>query len=231
MKIKLMSAVMTVLSALYFVYVLTSKDTTLVADAVGGDPGGKVMPMFMAVFMFVGFLYITLKERPDGNGMDKDTKMLFGTTLALTILYVLLIKKIGFVICSVILVYTLEYLFATIGEKRCAKAAVAGGVGAAVISAAVYMLMRWVTKTLMAMGRGGVLPAIFTSAAFEACISLVLLTIVIILLLMTMCKALKAKGYHRVSNAAIIAFATVLILYVIFRQFFSVNLAPGLLNY
>ena len=61
LNVKLMPAFMTVLSALYFIYVLSGGDTTLSADAVGGDPGGKVLPLAMAVFMFAGFLYITLK--------------------------------------------------------------------------------------------------------------------------------------------------------------------------
>ncbi len=82
-KIKLMPAVMTVLSAMYFIYVLTSEDTILAADAVGGDPGGKVLPMVMAVFLFFGFLYITVKERPDGEKMDPGTRRLFLITLGL----------------------------------------------------------------------------------------------------------------------------------------------------
>ncbi len=231
LKFKLMPAVMTVLSALYFVYVLSSKDTILAADAVGGDPGGKIMPMAMAVFMFVGFLYITLKERPDGKAADRETNRLFAITLALTVLYVLLIRYIGFVITSVILVYTLEYLFTTIGEERRLKEAAAGGIGTTMVSTAVFLLMRFITKTLMEMGRTAVLPAIFASTAFEACISIGLLVLLTVLYVFTIGKKLKAKGFTRVSNAAIITFSTVLLLYVIFRQFFNVNLAPGLLNY
>ena len=49
LNVKLMPAFMTVLSALYFIYVLSGGDTTLSADAVGGDPGGKVLPLAMAV--------------------------------------------------------------------------------------------------------------------------------------------------------------------------------------
>ena len=71
---------MTVLSALYFVYVIMSADTILAADAIGGDPGGKILPAFMALFMFLGFLYLTLKEKPDGEPMDPGTKKLFFIT-------------------------------------------------------------------------------------------------------------------------------------------------------
>lgn len=231
MKIKLLPAIMTVLSALYFFYVLTSKDTTLVADAVGGDPGGKMLPMIMAVFMFVGFLYITIKERPDGNRMNEETKRLFCITLVLTILYVLLIKPVGFIISSVVLVYTLEYLFVTIDENRCIKEAVAGGTATVIISSAVFVVMRMITKTLMNMGRNAVLPAIFAVSTFEAGISMVFVALMTLVFVLTIGKVLKQKGQQRIANASIIAFATVLLLYVIFRQFFNVNLAAGLLNY
>ncbi|MBS7378441.1 MAG: hypothetical protein KIG41_02360 [Sphaerochaetaceae bacterium] len=60
-KIKILPLVMTVLSALYLVYVLSSEDTTLVADAVGGDTGGKLIPTMIAIFMTLGFLYVTIK--------------------------------------------------------------------------------------------------------------------------------------------------------------------------
>ena len=70
-KIKLMPAVMTVLSALYLIYVFGGENTTLVADPYGGDPGSKVLPMVMGMFLFIGFLYITITERPDGKHTDK----------------------------------------------------------------------------------------------------------------------------------------------------------------
>ncbi len=108
LKVKLMPAFMTVLSALYFIYVLSGGDTTLSADAVGGDPGGKVLPLAMAVFLFAGFLYITLKERPDGQGMDTGTKRLFLITLILSVLYVLLIRHAGFILLSSLLLYRLN---------------------------------------------------------------------------------------------------------------------------
>ena len=101
-KFNLMPAIMTVLSALYFVYVIMSEYTILAADAIGGDPCLKILPAFMALFMFLGFLYLTLKEKPDGEPMDPGTKKLFFITLVMSVLYVLLIRHIGFIILSTI---------------------------------------------------------------------------------------------------------------------------------
>ena len=173
LNVKLMPAFMTVLSALYFIYVLSGGDTTLSADAVGGDPGGKVLPLAMAVFMFAGFLYITLKERPDGQGMDPGTKKLFITTLLLSVLYVLLIRHIGFILLSSVLLYCLEYIYTTIDQDRDMKQAVLGGLGTMGITVLAYLIMRTITKSLMHLGRIGTLPGIFTASTFQALISLV----------------------------------------------------------
>ena len=231
LKVKLMPAIMTVLSALYFVYVLSSGDTTLSADAVGGDPGGKVLPMTMAVFMFVGFLYITLKERPDEKGMDPGTKKLFITTLVLSVLYVLLIRHIGFIILSSVLQYSLEYIYTTIDEDRDRKQAVTGGLGTMAVTVLAFFIMRTVTRSLMSLGRTGLLPEIFVSATFEALISMVYVGILTVVLSRTACRKLNAAGFKRISNAGLLTMATVLFLYVVFKQFFSVNLAPGILNF
>lgn len=230
-KVNLMPAIMTVLSAMYFFYVLSSEDTVLAADAVGGDPGGKILPMTMAVFMFLGFLYLTVKERPDGKPMDPETKRLFAITLALSVLYVLLIRPVGFVVLSTVLLYSLEYIFTTIGEDRDVKKAVLGGAGTALGTVAAYGIMRTITRSLMSMGRTGVLPGIFAVSTLQAGISLAYVAVLTIVILKTVCRKLNAKGLGRISNAGILTMSTVLFLYVVFKQFFNVNLAPGILNF
>lgn len=229
-KFNLMPAIMTVLSALYFVYVIMSEDTILAADAIGGDPGGKILPAFMALFMFLGFLYLTLKEKPDGEPMDPGTKKLFFITLVMSVLYVLLIRHIGFIILSTILLYGLEYIYATVGEKRNTKELLGGGAITIVITTVLFIIMRTITKTLMSLGRDGALPSIFTVATFEAAISAVFVILAAVLVNKTLCKSMKAKGLNRASSAGILTLTTVLLLYIVFKQFFSVNLAPGILD-
>ncbi len=231
LKVKTLPLVMTILSGLYLIYVISSEDTTLVADAVGGDPGGKLIPSIIAVFLFLGFLYITIKERPDGKKMEKESFVLFAVTFVLALLYVLLTKTIGFVILTTIVLYTLEYLYSTIGEKRKPLSAILGGVGTLAITAIVYTLMRLLTKTLGRMARAGSLPSAFTSSTLNAVISVVFVLVFIILLYFTLHKLLKKKDLKRVGDAGLITFSTVLLLYVVFKQFFLVALAPGLLNF
>lgn len=229
-KINLMPAIMTVLSALYFVYVIMSEDTILAADAIGGDPGGKILPAFMALFMFLGFLYLTLKEKPDGEPMDPGTKKLFFITLVMSVLYVLLIRHIGFIILSTILLYGLEYIYTTVDEKRNAKEVLGGGAITIAITMVIFIIMRTITKTLMSLGRDGALPSIFTVATFEAAISAVFVILVAVFVNKTLFKTMKVKGLNRASSAGILTLTTVLLLYIVFKQFFSVNLAPGILD-
>ena len=229
-KFNLMPAIMTVLSALYFVYVIMSEDTILAADAIGGDPGGKILPAFMALFMFLGFLYLTLKEKPDGEPMDPGTKKLFFITLVMSVLYVLLIRHIGFIILSTILLYGLEYIYTTVDEKRNAKEVLGGGAITIAITTVIFIIMRTITKTLMSLGRDGVLPSIFTVATFEAAISAVFVILAAVFVNKTLFKTMKAKGLNRASSAGILTLTTVLLLYIVFKQFFSVNLAPGILD-
>ena len=231
LKVKTLPLVMTILSGLYLIYVISSEDTTLVADAVGGDPGGKLIPSIIAVFLFLGFLYITIKERPDGKKMEKESFVLFAVTFVLALLYVLLTKTIGFVILTTIVLYTLEYLYSTIGEKRKPLSAILGGVGTLAITAIVYTLMRLLTKTLGRMARAGSLPSAFASSTLNAVISIVFVLVFIIILYFTLHKLLKKKDLKRVGDAGLITFSTVLLLYVVFKQFFLVALAPGLLNF
>ena len=221
---------MTVLSALYFVYVIMSEDTILAADAIGGDPGGKILPAFMALFMFLGFLYLTLKEKPDGEPMDPGTKKLFFITLVMSVLYVLLIRHIGFIILSTILLYGLEYIYTTVDEKRNAKEVLGGGAITIAITTVIFIIMRTITKTLMSLGRDGALTSIFTVATFEAAISAVFVILAAVFVNKTLFKTMKVKGLNRASSAGILTLTTVLLLYIVFKQFFSVNLAPGILD-
>lgn len=230
-KIKLFPLVMTVLSALYTISIALSEDFKYQVDTVGGDPGGKLLPLIMGGFLFLGFLFITIKERPDGKKMNKETLVLFLVTLVLSIAYVALLKPIGFILVTTILLYTLLYLYTTIGEKRSIAQASIGGVSTLAATVGFYTIMRLLSKTVIRMGRSGALPAFFGKSAGSACIALLFVAVITVVLALTLVKLLNKKGFNRPAVAGIITFATVLFLYVVFKQFFQVNLAPGLIKY
>lgn len=230
-RFKILPLIMTILSALYVFYVCISKDTILNADAVGGDPGGKVIPYFMGIFMFIGFLYITFTEKPDGTKPDKTDRNLFMITVASVIIYIAFHRFFGFIIWSVALAYALTYIYTTVDEKRDYKAACVGLIITELGASATYMLFRTVTKSLLRKGRSGELPSIFGSSAFTATIALVLFATISVVIASTVCKKFKATKYAKISSAGIISFVLVIFLFIVFKQYFGVNLALGLLNY
>ena len=163
--------------------------------------------------------------------MNKETLALFLITLGATILYVLLIKTFGFIILSSVLLYSLEYIYTTIGEKRKPLSAIIGGVITVAATSGVYTLMRLISKTLGRLARRGAIASFFGNNTVLAVICLAFILLVVVLLALFVVKPLSKKGLKRESNAAIITLATILLIYVIFKQFFLVALAPGLLNF
>ena len=230
-KVKLFPLVMTILSALYFIVTAVSEDYKYQVDTVGGDPGGKVLPLMMGGFLFLGFLFITIKERPDGKKMDKGTLILFIITLLLSIAYVALLKPIGFIVLTTVLLYSLLYLYTTIGERRDAIQGIVAGICTVALTVGFYTVMRLISKKVISLGRAGSLPSFFGQSAGGACVSLVFVAVITVVLAISLVKFLKKKGLERVADALIITLATVLFLYVVFKQFFQVNLAPGLIKY
>ena len=190
-----------------------------------------MLPLAMAVFLIAGFLYITLKERPDGQGMDTGTKRLFLITLILSVLYVLLIRHAGFILLSSLLLYCLEYIYTAAGQDCDKKQAVLGGLGTMGITALGYFIMRTITKSLMHLGRIGALPGIFTVSTFQAVICFAYVALFTFAVSRSLCRKLKAAGMKRIADPGLLTLATVLFIYVVFKQFFSVNLAPGILDF
>ena len=129
------------------------------------------------------------------------------------------------------LLYCLEYIYTAAGQDCDKKQAVLGGLGTMGITALGYFIMRTITKSLMHLGRIGALPGIFTVSTFQAVISLAYVALFTFAVSRTLCRKLKAAGMKRIADPGLLTLATVLFLYVVFKQFFSVNLAPGILDF
>ena len=60
---------------------------------------------------------------------------------------------------------------------------------------------------------------------------ILLLTCLVLVLGLIIVKKLKGSAYRDMAISGTVAFAVTLYLYIVFRQFFMVTLAPGLLNF
>ncbi len=231
MKLKLsFPLVACLLSVAYLLYVITSKDTVLAADAVGGDPGGKILPLIMAMFMCLGFGWVAWRERISSIQNDALTRKYFSITIISTVLYVFSLRYIGFIICTAMLLYILEHLYTTL-EQTNYRQFLYGIVATTLSTSVVYVLMRSLTRLIFKLTRVGCIPIIFANGSIQAVISLLFVFAFTLIVKATICKMINNRGYYVVSKSLLITFTCVLVIYVVFKQFFNVNLAVGILNF
>ena len=84
---------------------------------------------------------------------------------------------------------------------------------------------------MLRLGRQRVIPAILGNSNVTAFISCIIVTVFVLILGLIIAKKLKGSAYRDMAISGTVAFAVTLYLYIVFRQFFMVTLAPGLLNF
>lgn len=232
-KVKKLPLVMTIVSFLYFLYVVSSGNTKMVGDEIGGDPGGMILPLVLSIFMFLGFLYITLKERQAMKKKEStDIGPIFIITLVSAILYVLLHSLLGFVLCSSLMIFVLLAVYQSMDVvKISVKKYFLGATATLLYTLVVYSIFRYVTRTLLSLGRRGQLPALFGNSNVTACISLVIVIAFLLILIFVLYRKTKGEDKKILVLSGIISYASTLFLYIIFKQFFLVSLAPGIINW
>lgn len=232
-KVKILPLVMTIVSFLYFIYVVSSGNTKMIGDEIGGDPGGMILPLVLSVFMFLGFLYITLTERPDGEGKGKsEVGPIFIVTLLSAVLYVLLHSLLGFVICSSLMTFVLLVAYQALDVvKISVKKYFLGALTTLASTLVVYSIFRYVTRTLLSLGRRGLIPSVFGNSNVTAFLSLLIVVVFLLLSIFALYRKIKGEDTKILVRSGIISFATTLFLYIIFKQFFLVSLAPGIINW
>lgn len=228
--------ILSILSAAYFMYMMCSHDTTLQADSIGGDPGGKILPLITSGFMCLGFLYMFWREKGIADKHEAGAKRLFYFTLVASLLYVLCIRYAGFIICSVSLLFFLEYEYTAMDIPVSVKKYMhfsAGWISSLCVTVILYICMRCITKFLMAHARAGHIPDMFLVPAFEACISMCFVLVAAVIGSRACCvgrKKVCSRANDLMIRAAIVSVPTVLILYIVFKQFFNVNLPSGFMR-
>ncbi|MFA5699468.1 MAG: tripartite tricarboxylate transporter TctB family protein [Sphaerochaeta sp.] len=228
-----------VLSALYFIYVINLGSSTMIGDEIGGDPGGMLLPLVLAIFMFVGFatLFITDKKGKDApSPMTTSQKRLFGLTALMAALYVLFARSVGYLLTTVTLIHTLTFFY-LIGDVQVKnlKHWIVSLLGSIAVLIGLYSIGRKVTRTLLLSARAGSIPAFFGSPSAVVAIVLVLLAALYLGILYGGKKLLKGKLEDEAMNAAwlsgLIAVATTELIYLIFRQLFLVELVRGIIGW
>lgn len=229
-----------VLSALYFIYVISLGSSTMIGDEVGGDPGGMVLPLFLAIFMFLASaaLFATDKKDPSSPqaGMTSSQKRLFVLTAAVSVLYVVLARPLGYILTSLWLLYVLAFYYMQDDVVlKDLKAFLIGFVSSTVAMLALYSIGRRITRSLLLAARKGSVPSLLGSPSAVAGITLVVVTVLFLALLFLSRKLLAKRGESGAVRSAyvsgLVAIATTEFIYLIFRQLFLVELVRGIITW
>lgn len=229
-----------VLSALYLIYVISLGSSTMIGDEIGGDPGGMVLPLFLAIFMFIASaaLFVTDKKSSSAGGkkMGSQEKHLFAMTVVAALLYVVLARPLGYLLTTLALLYTLTFFYRR-ADVRAADLGtwIVGLVASTALLLGLYSIGRSITRTLLLSARRGAIPALFGSPSTVVAIVLVvvgaLFIIALVLARRTMAATRCSETVRASVNSALIAVATVELIYLIFRQLFLVELVRGIINW
>ncbi len=232
-KVKLLPLIMAVVSLLYLIYVVSLGNTKMIGDEIGGDPGGMILPLTMAVFMLCGFTYLAIKERPtETEKKTREENKVTLCTFLVAIAYVVCSSYLGFVLTSSLTLFALMVLYMSIGQDKLKWwVKLIGLVSFLVATVAVYSIFRVMTRAFLRMGRSGQLPAIFGNSNFTAFLSLLVLLAFTLVFVFTIGRISKGKSWRRLYTAGIISMVSTLFLYIVFRQFFLVTLLPGIITW
>lgn len=229
-----------ILSLLYFFYVIGSDSSRMIGDELRGDPGGMLLPLVLSIFMFLvsTLLFLTDKRQSESRSrkLDRDELQLLTLTFILSIAYVLFMRVLGFIICTVILSYSLIFFYYCQGiRKKDLSVWFAGTAASTLITLGMYSIGRWITRFLFLAGRSNSIPTWMGSRTFV--ISSVLSAFIVLFLAMVFI----SRDFFRVKRvgdtintawgACMVSVASTELLYIAFRQVFFVELARGLVSW
>lgn len=226
-----------VLSLLYFFYVIGSGSSRMIGDEIGGDPGTMVLPLVLSVFMFLvsTFLFLTDKRQSESRSSElgRDDLQLLVLTFIISIVYILMMRPLGFIICTVILLYTLVFFYQRHGiRKNDLSVWFVGVIVSTLMMLGMYSIGRTITRFLFRISRENLNLAWIGSRSFTLFVVLSVVIVVFVVILFVSRSFFRENRVGDAVNSAWIAcmvsVASTELLYIVFRQAFFVQLAQGL---
>lgn len=226
-----------VLSLLYFFYVIGSGSSRMIGDEIGGDPGTMVLPLVLSVFMFLVSTFLFLTDKPQSESrsseLGRDDLQLLVLTFIISIVYILMMRTLGFIICTVILLYTLVFFYQRHGiRKNDLSVWFVGVIVSTLMTLGVYSIGRTITRFLFRISRENLNLAWIGSRSFTLFVVLSVVIVVFVVILFVSRSFFRENRAGDTINSAWIAcmvsVASTELLYIVFRQAFFVQLAQGL---
>jgi len=226
-----------ILSLLYFFYVIGSGSSRMIGDEIGGDPGTMVLPLVLSVFMFLVSTFLFLTDKPQSESrsseLGRDDLQLLVLTFIISIVYILMMRTLGFIICTVILLYTLVFFYQRHGiRKNDLSVWFVGVIVSTLMTLGVYSIGRTITRFLFRISRENLNLAWIGSRSFTLFVVLSVVIVVFVVILFVSRSFFRENRAGDTINSAWIAcmvsVASTELLYIVFRQAFFVQLAQGL---
>lgn len=226
-----------ILSLLYFFYVIGSGSSRMIGDEIGGDPGTMVLPLVLSVFMFLVSTFLFLTDKPQSESrsseLGRDDLQLLVLTFIISIVYILMMRTLGFIICTVILLYTLVFFYQRHGiRKNDLSVWFVGVIVSTLMMLGMYSIGRTITRFLFRISRENLNLAWIGSRSFTLFVVLSVVIVVFVVILFVSRSFFRENRAGDTINSAWIAcmvsVASTELLYIVFRQAFFVQLAQGL---
>lgn len=196
-----------------------------------------VLPLVLSVFMFLVSTFLFLTDKPQSESrsseLGRDDLQLLVLTFIISIVYILMMRPLGFIICTVILLYTLVFFYQRHGiRKNDLSVWFVGVIVSTLMMLGMYSIGRTITRFLFRISRENLNLAWIGSRSFTlfAVLSAVIVLFVVILFV--------SRSFFRENRAGdtinsawiacMVSVASTELLYIVFRQAFFVQLAQGL---
>jgi hypothetical protein len=219
-------------SLAYFPYLVAQGNSKMIGDEIGGDPGGFLLPAFLAGFMLLGALYLLFVDKtPEKAGASPRPGARFYFAIVSGALYVALFSRLGFIVASSLLVFTLSFIASLDSPIRKNLVPLVTGLAATVsFTVGFYSLGRSITRYLFQVGR----TTSFTIASapfFVFAVNILVLGFLLYLVARIVQRMKSGSMPHMVAVLGLVTAGSVEFLFLVFRQLFLVNLARGIITW
>ena len=228
-----LALIFVVFSLLYIVFAVSVDQNRMIGDQEGWDPGSRAVPVALGVLMLVLSIYIFTREQREPPEEPSDTRdagarKLVVLALVVCLFYVLLFRIIGFILVTATLLFTLSF-FSRKGDLLFRDIPVYGlGLFAAVsFTLLVYTAGRLATRWMFYFGRQLSIPLLGNNL-FRAGAAMLIAAGLIAAMLVLSRGLKKSERWKDVRNVLVVTTATTEILYLVFKQIFTVDLVGGL---
>ncbi len=231
----LIPVVFVLVAILYVAFGFSLEQRRMIGDERGWDPGSRAMPIGTGLLMLGISIYLFFKESAaaggEKRGPDTASVKLVALTIALSIVYILSFRYLGFLLSTYFLLVTLFYFNAAgdIGWKLIPRFMAGAGVGCA-FTLLLYSLGRTITRYLVLSGKRSKME-VLSNRLFTTGITFAVLSVLFIISLGIGGKYLKSKTSRRMITAVGVSAATTELLYLVFKQIFWVSLAKGIIDW